>query len=171
MNNKNTNDDGYIFKTKYLNPKLEKIFKIVFVIIVLLAGFIGLLDTTFYGSYYAGVIFFLIGMFAGLNEDKFDLIFLFSHGLSGLGLMIGPVLYKVLKSPILTDSANNIMIYLIVSIVILASGFITTTFYNLNYKVRDYKYSLPIILLLFLIGILMIKFLPTIYGIDISQSF
>lgn len=63
------------------------------------------------------------------------------------------------------------MIYLIVSIVILASGFITTTLYNLNYKVRDYKYSLPIILLLFLIGILMIKFLPTIYGIDISFPF
>lgn len=85
--------------------------------------------------------------------------------------MIGPVIHKVLKSPILTDSANNIMIYLIVSIVILASGFITTTLYNLNYKVRDYKYSLPIILSLFLIGILMIKFLPTIYGIDISFPF
>lgn len=85
--------------------------------------------------------------------------------------MIGPVIHKVLKIPILTDSANNIMIYLIVSIVILASGFITTTLYNLNYKVRDYKYSLPIILSLFLIGILMIKFLPTIYGIDISFPF
>ncbi len=85
--------------------------------------------------------------------------------------MIGPVIHKVLKSPILTDSANNIMIYLIVSIVILASGFITTTLYNLNYKVRNYKYSLPIILSLFLIGILMIKFLPTIYGIDISFPF
>lgn len=85
--------------------------------------------------------------------------------------MIGPVIHKVLKSPILTDLANNIMIYLIVSIVILASGFITTTLYNLNYKVRNYKYSLPIILSLFLIGILMIKFLPTIYGIDISFPF
>lgn len=171
MDDKNTNDDGYIFKTKYLNPKLEKILKIVFVIIILLAGLMGLVDRSFDGTYYAGVIFFLIGMFSGLNDEKFDLIFLFSHGLSGLGIMIGPVIYKVLKSPILTDSASNIMIYLIVSIVILASGFITTTLYNLNYKVRDYKYSLPIILSLFLIGILMIKFLPTIYGIDISFPF
>lgn len=85
--------------------------------------------------------------------------------------MIEPVIHNVLKSPILTDSKNNIMICLIVSIVILASGFITIIIYNLNYKFRDYKYSLPIILSLFLIGILMIKFLPTIYGIDISQSF
>lgn len=106
MDDKNTNDDGYIFKVKYSNPKLEKIFKIVFVIIVLLAGLIDLLDTTFDGTYYAGIIFFLIGMFTRLNGEKFDLIFLFSHGLIGLGLMIGPVLYKVIKSPILTDSAN-----------------------------------------------------------------
>ncbi|UKI57673.1 MAG: hypothetical protein L6V81_10265 [Clostridium sp.] len=63
--------------------------------------------------------------------------------------MIGPVIHNVLKSPILTDSENNIMICLIVSIVILASGFITIIIYNLNYKFRDYKYSLPIILSLF----------------------
>ena len=171
MDDKNPNDDGYIFKTKYLNPKLEKIFKIVFAFIILLVGLIGLIDRSFDGTYYAGVIFFLIGIFMGLNDDKFNLIFLFSHGLFGLALMIGPVIHNVLKSPILTDSKNNIMICLIVSIVILASGFITIIIYNLNYKFRDYKYSLPIILSLFLIGILMIKFLPTIYGIDISQSF
>lgn len=160
-----------IFKTKYLNSKLEKIFKIVFAFIILLAGLIGIIDRSFDGTYYAGVIFFLIGIFMGLNDDKLNLIFFIQSWTFWPCIMIGPVIHKVLKSPILTDSANNIMIYLIVSIVILASGFITTTLYNLNYKVRDYKYSLPIILSLFLIGILMIKFLPTIYGIDISFPF
>lgn len=160
-----------IFKTKYLNSKLEKIFKIVFTFIILLAGLIGIIDRSFDGTYYAGVIFFLIGIFMGLNDDKLNLIFFIQSWTFWPCINDRPVIHKVLKSPILTDSANNIMIYLIVSIVILASGFITTTLYNLNYKVRDYKYSLPIILSLFLIGILMIKFLPTIYGIDISFPF
>lgn len=171
MNNKNTNDDGYIFKAKYLNPKLEKIFKIVFAIIVLLAGLMGLIDKSFDGTYYAGAIFFLSGIFITLNDDNFNLIFLFSHGFTGLCLMLYVTVYMILKSPALTDSANNITMYLIISIAMIITGFISTILYNLNYKVRDYKYSLPIILLLFLIGILMIKFLPTIYGIDISQSF
>lgn len=64
-----------IFKTKYLNSKLEKIFKIVFAFIILLAGLIGIIDRSFDGTYYAGVIFFLIGIFMGLNDDKFNLIF------------------------------------------------------------------------------------------------
>lgn len=94
MDNKNTNDDGYIFKSRYLNPKLEKIFKIVFAFIILLAGLIGIIDRSFDGTYYAGVIFFLIGIFMGLNDDKLNLIFLFSHGLFGLALMIGQLYIK-----------------------------------------------------------------------------
>lgn len=83
-----------IFKTKYLNSKLEKIFKIVFTFIILLAGLIGIIDRSFDGTYYAGVIFFLIGIFMGLNDDKLNLIFLFSHGLFGLALMIGQLYIK-----------------------------------------------------------------------------
>lgn len=75
MDDKNTNDDGYIFKTKYLNPKLEKILKIIFAFIILFAGLIGIIDKSFDGTYYAGVIFFLIGIFMGLNDDKLNLIF------------------------------------------------------------------------------------------------
>lgn len=171
MDNKNTNDDGYIFKSRYLNPKLEKIFKIVFAFIILLAGLMGLINKSFDGIYYAGAIFFLSGIFVTLNDEKFNLIFLFSHGLTGLCLMLYVTVYMILKSPALTNSANSIMMYLIISIAMIIAGFISIVLYNLNYKFIDYKYSLPIILSLFLIGILMIKFLPTIYGIDISQSF
>lgn len=168
MDDKNTNDGGYIFKSRCLNPKLEKIFKIVFAFIILLAGLMGLADKSFDGTYYAGAIFFLSGIFLTLSDDNFNLIFLFSHGLIGICLMLYVTVYMILKSPAMSDLTNDIIMYLIISVAMIMTGFITTALYNLNYRFRNYKYSLPIILLLFLIGILMIKFFPTIYSINIE---
>lgn len=168
MDDKNTNDGGYIFKSRYSNPKLEKIFKIVFVIIVLLAGLIDLLDTTFDGTYYAGVIFFLIGMFTGLNGEKFDLIFLFSHGLTGLGLMLVPTIINIFKSPIMSDLANNsIMSLLVIAFIAIVVAILMTVFYNLSDQFKNKNYSLPIILLLYMTGIVIIKVIPIIYNIHI----
>ena len=105
-----------------------------------------------YGSeqfmmYFFGTVFFLAGLFIGLNVPVFGIIFLFSHGGSGLGIMC------------LTKIAVGLIVI----------GIISTIFYNVSKKIRDKKYSLLIILAMFAIGIAIIQVLPMIYNIPLGS--
>lgn len=117
--------------------------------------------------YYFGCIFFMAGLFVALYVDKFGLIFLFSHGCVGLGLMNVPKVLNVLKSPLLTDG-NNIRNLLYLAIIMIIVGIILTIFYNLVEKFRKKPSVLAIILLLILAGTSIIQLLPTIFNIPIN---
>ena len=64
--------------------------KIAYIVIIAILVFSGLLN---FGESTAmhvfGIIFFLAGFFVGKSVPGFGLIFLFSHGGSGIGVMIG----------------------------------------------------------------------------------
>ena len=67
-----------------------------------------------YGSeqfmmYFFGTVFFLAGLFIGLNVPVFGIIFLFSHGGSGFGI-ISTIFYNVSKK--IRDKKYSLLIIL-----------------------------------------------------------
>lgn len=127
-----------------------------------------------YGSeqfmmYFFGTVFFLAGLFIGLNVPVFGIIFLFSHGGTGLGIMCFTKINKILESPIMTDNPTNLQNLLVLGVGLIVIGIISTIFYNVSKKIRDKKYSLIIILAMFAIGIAIIQVLPMIYNIPLGS--
>ena len=127
-----------------------------------------------YGSeqfmmYFFGTVFFLAGLFVGLNVPVFGIIFLFSHGGTGLGIMCFTKINKILESPIMTDNPTNLKNLLVLAVGLIVIGIISTIFYNVSKKIRDKKYSLLIILAMFAIGIAIIQLLPMIYNIPFES--
>lgn len=148
------------------------LYRIGFVLLVLLIGLIDIVNGNFNGNYYFACIFFLAGLFVGLHVRGFGLAFLLSHGFSGLALMIGPTLKSIFSNPIITDVANkSILFFIVIGIIALGVAFFMTALYNLSNKIQDNKYSLLIIFILYLFGIIVIKLIPIIYGISVTSTF
>lgn len=126
-----------------------------------------------YGSeqfmlYFFGAAFFLAGLFVGLNVPVFGIIFLFSHGGTGLGIMCASKIKSVLDSPLMTDNPTNLKYLLILGAGLIIAGIISTIFYNVSNKIKDQKYSLIIILSMFAVGIAIIQILPIMFNIPIN---
>ena len=114
-----------------------------------------------YGSeqfmmYFFGTVFFLAGLFIGLNVPVF-------------GIMCFTKINKILQSPIMTDNPTNLQNLLVLGVGLIVIGIISTIFYNVSKKIRDKKYSLIIILAMFAIGIAIIQLLPMIYNIPFES--
>ena len=153
---------------KILDVDIVWIYRVAFVIIVLAIGLVDILNNSFDGTYYFGAIFYLAGLFVGLSAKGVGLVFLLSHGGTGLGLMIGPTIKNIIESPLMSDLANNnIMNLLVIAFIAIVVAILMTVFYNLSDQFKNKNYSLPVILLLYMIGIVIIKIIPIIYNIHI----
>lgn len=119
--------------------------------------------------YFFGAIFFLAGLFVGLNVPVFGIIFLFSHGGTGLGIMCFSKIKGILESPLMTDNPTNLKYLLVLGTGLILAGIISTIFYNVSKKIRDQKYSLPIILAMFAVGIAIIQILPLMFNINVAS--
>ena len=118
--------------------------------------------------YFFGAIFFLAGLFIGLNVPVFGIIFLFSHGGSGLGIMCASKIKSILESPLMTDSPTNLQYLLVLGAGLIVAGIIFVIFYNVSNKIKEQKYSLLIILAMFVAGITIIQLLPMMFNIPIN---
>ena len=157
---------------KILDVDIIWIYRVAFVIIVLAIGLVDILNNSFDGTYYFGAIFYLAGLFIGLNIKGVGLIFLLSHGGTGIGIMLVPTIINILKSPLMSDLANNnIMSILVIAFIAIVLAILMTIFYNLSDQFKNKNYSLPVILLLYMIGIVIIKIIPIIYNIHIDNVF
>lgn len=157
---------------KILDIDIVWIYRVAFVIIVLAIGLVDILNNSFDGTYYFGAIFYLAGLFIGLNIKGVGLIFLLSHGGTGIGIMLVPTIINILKSPLMSDLANNnIMSILVIAFIAIVLAILMTVFYNLSDQFKNKNYSLPVILLLYIIGIVIIKIIPIIYNIHIDNVF
>lgn len=153
---------------KILDVDMVWIYRVAFVIIVLAIGLVDILNNSFDGTYYFGAAFYLAGLFIGLNIKGVGLIFLLSHGGTGIGIMLVPTIINIFKSPLMSDLANNnIMSILVIAFIAIVVAILMTVFYNLNDQFKNKNYSLPVILLLYTIGIVIIKIIPIIYNIGI----
>ncbi len=157
-----------IYKNKSLIDRLfadkdkELVLSIFLMIIIAFLGLLTLNNIESLPIYFFGLAFFLAGINIGFSEKGFGLIFLFSHGGTGIAIMMGSLLYKALGSSLFTDGGRNLIIYLIISIVIVVIGFLMTVVYNLSDYVRNKKYMKSYILLIFIIGIAMAGIFPYI---------
>ena len=90
----------------------------VFLIIeILLIVLIGLLSYKTGFVYYGGLIFFIAGVFIGLYVPYFGIVFLFSHGLTGLCIMVAGLCSSVFN--LLLSGDTSISLYIICAIAIL----------------------------------------------------
>lgn len=157
---------------KILDVDIIWIYRVAFVIIVLAIGLVDILNNSFDGTYYFGAIFYLAGLFIGLNIKGVGLIFLLSHCGTGIGIMLVPTIISIFKSPLMSDLANNnIMSILVIAFIAIVVAILMTVFYNLSDQFKNKNYSLPVILLLYIIGIVIIKIIPIIYNIRIDNVF
>lgn len=153
---------------KILDVDMVWIYRVAFVIIVLAIGLVDILNNSFDGTYYFGAAFYLAGLFIGLNIKGVGLIFLLSHGGIGIAIMLVPTIINIFKSPLMSDLANNnITSILVIAFIAIVVAILMTVFYNLSDQFKNKNYSLPVILLLYMIGIVIIKIIPIIYNIHI----
>ena len=138
---------------------IDMLITALLIIIIIL---IGLINIKSYGMYLFGVAFFLAGLFIGLKENKFGLIFLLSHGCTGMCIMIGSQLADIFNSPIIEDINITAYIYLGLGILLIIIAVILTVIHNLSNNLKEIKWVQNLILGLFIIAFLIAALFPHI---------
>ena len=159
-------------KKQILDADSKKILLIVLYFIII--ALIGLINYTSILLYIGGLVFFAIGLLNGLNINRFGIVFLFSHGMSGLGLMLASELSGLLTSPFISDAPLYIYILLGMVLVLVILGLITTILYNLSDKFKNNEFSISIPFTLFgmaiVLAIIISKLVLIKYGIHAAIS-
>ena len=143
--------------------KLKKFMFVTFVILCALLGLVNAFNSNIdmdISLYYFGILFFLAGLFVGLSFKSFGLIFLFTHGGTGLGLMLIPIIKNLEIKMYLTDNPTFLLIYLRIIIIAIILAIILTVLYNLNDRLTDNIKIYSLIFILYLLAITMVVFLP-----------
>ena len=126
-----------------------------FCLLSIMIVLIGFLNFSNIGLFLFGFVFFITGLLIGFNEKIFGIIFLFSHGMTGLCIMETALLGDILNSPIFSDYPIKIYIYLGIIVFIFVISLIFSILYNLSDNLKKYKYLKCIILFLYLIMFLL----------------
>mgnify|MGYP007069921350 CR=1 FL=1 len=146
--------------------------KLLYIGLFILIGLVGI--ATFFQPldgdaaipmYVFGMVFFVTGFCIGTMKDGkyFGIIFLFSHGMTGYGLMTSSVLGDILDSPLLSDGNTTfIFFYIALWVILVCLGIGSSIIYNLSDKLKA-KNKYPILQLgFFAIAIMMAAALPFI---------
>ena len=131
---------------------------------------IGILNVKDIMLYIFGFIFFVAGMCISLIEEKGKIIFVFSHGGTGLGLMIGALVSSISKNPLFTDGGTSLYIYLGVCGLLLLGGFLFVAISCLFEEV-DRKKRLFISLCLIAVGLFLLGLFPYLMNYIYSIGF
>lgn len=143
--------------------KLKKFMFVTFVILCALLGLVNAFNSNIdkdISLYYLGIPFFLGGLFVGLSVKSSGLILLFTHGGTGLGLMLIPIIKNLELKVYLTDNPTFLLIYLRIIIIAIILAIILTVLYNLNDRLKDNIKIYSLIFILYLLAITMVVFLP-----------
>lgn len=156
-----TNNEEHLFKS---NINSEFAFQFVIYIIMILFSTMMLLPNNIenISLFIFGIVFFIAGFNVATGKDTkgFGLIFLFSHGMTGYGIMIGSLIGGRINEAILSDIGGNTNFYLLLTISVILIAVIGTIIYNLNDAWKnEMRYKL-IILLLYAVGIGLVGYLP-----------
>ncbi len=120
-------------------------------ILFIILAILGIFSLQGMGIYYFGFLFFLCGFLAATANDGFkgNLIFLFSHGGTGLVAMFGSILFFSYKSYL---SNKLLFILLGVAIGFCFAGLLKCIIYSLSNSYGKVFYAKSRSLLLFFIG-------------------
>lgn len=156
-------------KSTIINKKEEQTLTIIIAIVLaFITAIMGFFNIEGLPSYLGGLIFFIAGLAIGLFIPGFGIIFLFSHGMTGLSLMGYSLLAPVLENPIMNDSPDKILIYIGIIISIVIAGIFITILYSLSEKFRNKRFSIFIPILLFMIAIFLCAIAPKIINLIYS---
>ena len=133
---------------------------IVVIIIALLSLFNPVIDNIV--LYIFGLAFFLAGFFIGATQKGFGLVFLCSHGMTGLCIMVASFLSPVLSSPLMTENPDKIFSYLGIAITVFLVAIIVTVLINLSDNLKKKRFIKTIALLCYMVGFFLIAILPRI---------
>lgn len=154
-------------KREIIKPTKDEKYDLVVLIILIIVGIFNLIWGDFnFSIYFAGLVWFFLSYACLFKAEKksFGALYLFT--IAGMGLMIGPRLINIFKSPIMSDNAGNgalTTIYICAILFIIAC--VASRIYCTNKKFKAYKYSILIIFLLYMIPFLVIEFLPFIFNL------
>ena len=128
--------------------------KVIYFTLYILFGVVGIVKSIVDFStnpvgpmgFFFGMIFFVAGIYACTSRGSkvIGILFLFTHGGVGYGVMIGSLLANLYDSPIITDLGNNSNNYFIIFQTLIILAVIGFIIFNLSDKVKD-KYKYPII--------------------------
>lgn len=129
-------------------------------------------DATLILMYIFGLVFFFAGVFVSLTFPLFGLIFLATHGGTGLFIMISSLvssnienLFQITKNPAFSDGGipADLKQYLIATGCVFIVAIIYTILHNLSPRLKEDKKHMIIILFIFFIGILLVGLAPRIF--------
>lgn len=171
-----TNSDKIKFEMSYnghtLGDKIEKTEVIynekskikIFIVFAILLILLGILNCTFNDIdlplYYAGLAFFLGGVGIALFEIKPGIFFLFSHGGTGLAIIVSQILSTFELQIYLSDDPTTLLLYLRIITITVILAVVLSILYNLNDRLKDNLKAYTLILILYLVAITMVVFLP-----------
>ncbi len=134
----------------------EKIITGILIIILIILG----LFSSSIPIYYFGFLFFLVGFFAATQDSsKETLIFLFTHGVLGFGLMLSAILSPIFKSPIASDMPRDLLVTLIIVLAIALIAFLLVIIFKVAKKFETHKAYMPFTLALFTASIFIATFI------------
>ncbi len=149
---------------KAFNNKKTNIQVIIFATIVFLIGIIGCICyQSFFiiPFYYAGCLFFFIGIL--LNIYAKEVVLLFTHGLMGYLFMPAAFLILLFLNPVITDiNITLLIIYLAIILILSILGFTFSAMYSLNKKYQKKKYALILPFTCLSLALLITAILPVI---------
>ncbi len=107
------------------------------------------------GLYLFGTVFFFAGIFIGLYVPYFGLVFLFSHGISGLVMMESTFLGNIINSPQMSDNPIVMQALLGLNILILVVATVLVIIQNLSFSLKENKMFKLLPLSIYFVGIVM----------------
>lgn len=149
---------------------IDVLSKVVFAVVLFIIGIVRTalfgFEEDFVSLYICGMIFFIAGFFIGCYVKGIGIVFLFSHGMTGLGIMVGASILSLESlNPILSDLPHNLEIYFIVTALVLVVATITTIIHNLSDNFKANKMHIIYIMIMYAVGIGMLELFPLALGL------
>jgi len=133
----------------YESSKFSRIIKkipldmVLFIVVFMAIGILGFFSFPIldgFPSYLFGFVFFVSGVCVGTFEKGFGILFLFSHGVTGLVFMESSLLGNLLNSPILTDAPKWFPLSAGIVIFLFIVAILSIVIHNFSDTVREIKY-------------------------------
>lgn len=154
-------------KREIVEPTKDEKYDLVVLIILIIVGIFNLIWGDFnFSIYFAGLVWFFLSYACLFKAEKKSFGALYLFIIAGMGLMVGPRIINIFKSPIMSDNAGNgalTTIYICAILFIIAC--VVSGIYCTNEKFKAFKYSILIIFLLYMVPFLVIEFLPFIFNL------
>lgn len=117
-------------------------------------------------------MFFAAGSLICLKEKGFGIIFMFSHGFTGLGIMMAGLIGGLISSPLMGDAPIYILIFLVIIALLILAAMVLIILYNLSDILKAKRNFIFIPLILFgtaiLLALILSKMVTYRYGIQSS---